>query len=428
MKVRYRAMLRYQSFVQSILYCRTSTLLKNLIVAGDREPTCAGHDTLVWDVVVVGAGPAGSAAARTCAEEGLKTLCIEEHGTIGYPVQCAGLLSASAFAECDVSDRSILNEVSGARMVSDLGGELLFDAGVTKAYVVDRCLLDREMAQKAADAGAEFRLKTSASGIQGTSLLTRGIRGREEIPFRLLIAADGPRSSVARMLGLRRPEIYLAGIQAEVPCEMDPRYVELHPNASPDFFGWVIPVSATRARVGLCAREHAKEHFDRFIARYGENSLHLATGVIPLGVMPRTYGNRALIVGDAAGFAKPTSGGGIYTGVRSAKHAAAVAATCCARGTFDDKCLRDYERRWKEDFGRELSIGMRAFRMRQKMTPEEIDRLCRALNDPDIIRTIVEHGDMDRPGTLIRKLALKPALARAMGILFASGVRGIFTG
>ncbi|MCK8519437.1 geranylgeranyl reductase family protein [Methanoculleus sp. 7T] len=383
---------------------------------------------LVWDVVVVGAGPSGSAAARACAEKGLATLCIEEHGTIGYPVQCAGLLSTSAFAECDVSRQSVQNEVSGARMVSDLGGELLFDARTTKAYVVDRCRLDLEMARKAADAGAEFLMKTSVFGVRGSCILTRGVRGREEIPFRLLIAADGPRSSVARMLGLRRPEVYLAGVQAEVPCAVDPRYVELHPNASPDFFGWVIPVSGARARVGLCAREGAKDCFDRFIARYGGNSLHLASGVIPLGVMPQTYGRRALFVGDAAGFAKPTSGGGIYTGVRSAKHAADVAAACCARKTFDDESLKDYERRWMDDFGKELDIGMKALRMRRKMTPEDIDRFCRALNNPDVIETIVRHGDMDRPGALIRRLALKPALIRAMGILFASGVRQILTG
>ncbi|WP_342770400.1 MULTISPECIES: NAD(P)/FAD-dependent oxidoreductase [unclassified Methanoculleus] len=382
----------------------------------------------MWDVVVVGAGPAGSAAAQACAEEGLTTLCIEEHGTIGYPVQCAGLLSASAFAGCGVSKQSVLNEVSGARMISGLGGELLFDARATKAYVVDRCLLDREMAGRAANAGAEFRLKTSVSDVRGTSLQVRGVRGHEEVAFRLLIAADGPRSSVARMLGLRRAGVYLAGVQAEVPHTMDPRYVEVHPNASPDFFGWVIPVSGTRARVGLCAREHAKDHFDRFIARYGGNSLHQVSGVIPLGVMPQTYGHRTLVVGDAAGFAKPTSGGGVYTGVRSARHAAAVAAACIARGTFDDGSLRDYERRWKDDFGKELDIGMKALHMRQRLTPEEIDRLLLAFNDPDIIETIIEHGDMDRPGALIRRLALKPALVRAMGILFASGMRQILTG
>jgi digeranylgeranylglycerophospholipid reductase len=382
---------------------------------------------LVWDVVVVGAGPCGSAAARACAEQGLKTLCIEEHGTIGHPVQCAGLLSTSAFAECGVSDRSILNAVSGACLVSGFGGELRFDARTTKAYVVDRGMLDREMARKAADAGAEYLLKTYVSGIGDSCIRTRGIRGHDQIPYRLLIAADGPRSSVARMLGFERPAIYLAGVQADIPLSMDARYVELHPNASPDFFGWVIPVSESRARIGLCARGHARKYFERFAASYGQSCLHLVSGVIPLGVMPCTYGRKVLFVGDAAGFAKPTSGGGVYTGVRSAKHAAAIAAACSARTTYDDASLSRYEQLWKEDFGRELAIGLRMLRMRQKMRPEEIDRLCRVLNDPDLLETIVRYGDMDRPSRLIRRLALKPALLKAMGILFTSGVRQILT-
>jgi len=380
---------------------------------------------LVYDVVIVGAGPCGSAAARACAEHGLRTLCIEEHGTIGHPVQCAGLLSTAAFAECGVSRRSILNAVSGARMVSGLGGELLFDAGTTKAYVVDRALLDREMAQRAADAGAEFRIKTYAAGIRNGCVLTRGIGGREEIPFRLLIAADGPRSGVARMLGMQRPAIYLSGVQAEIPYAADTRYVELHPNASPDFFGWIIPITGGRARIGLCARERAQEYFTAFTAPRSTSCVHLVSGTIPLGVMPRTYGHRTLFVGDAAGFVKPISGGGIYTGVRSARHAAAVAATACARGTFDDAALRAYERRWQEDFGKELTIGLHLLRLRQKMTPEEIDRLCRVMNDPDVVETIIRYGDMDRPSGLVRRLALKPPILRAMGILFGSGVRQI---
>jgi digeranylgeranylglycerophospholipid reductase len=383
---------------------------------------------LVWDVVVIGAGPCGSAAARACAEQGLKTLVIEEHGTIGHPIQCAGLLSTSAFAECNLSRQSVLNEVTGARIVSGLGGDLLFDAERTRAYVVDRGILDREMARRAADAGAEFRLKTYVAGIGDSHLVTRGVGGHDRIPFRLVIAADGPRCAVARSLSMQRPKTYLAGLQADIPFRMDTRYVEVHPNASPDFFGWVIPLSGGRARIGLCAREGAGAHFKRFAAPYGDNCLHLVSGVIPLGVMPRTFGHRTLFVGDAAGFAKPTSGGGIYTGVRSAKHAAFVAAECCTRGTFDDSSLSLYERKWKEDFGRELDMGQKALRLRQQMTPEEIDRLCRALNDPDLLETIVHYGDMDRPSALIRRLAIKPGFVRAMGILFASGVRQILTG
>ncbi len=130
---------------------------------------------MVYDVIVIGAGPAGSAAASECAKSGLTTLCIEEHGTIGYPVQCAGLLSNAAFAECRVSDRPVLARVSGARVVSDRGSEILIDAKIQKAVVVDRGLLDREMAESAANSGAEFLLKTAAYGIRGTSLIT-GVR------------------------------------------------------------------------------------------------------------------------------------------------------------------------------------------------------------------------------------------------------------
>ena len=108
----------------------------------------------MYDVVVVGAGPAGSAAARSCAEAGLRTLCIEEHGTIGYPVQCAGLLSIAAFSECRVSSRSILNTVSGACFIPSEGEPLVIDTGEPRAHVVDRGALDLEMAGAAADAGS----------------------------------------------------------------------------------------------------------------------------------------------------------------------------------------------------------------------------------------------------------------------------------
>ncbi|HZD42867.1 MAG TPA: FAD-dependent oxidoreductase, partial [Methanomicrobiales archaeon] len=134
-----------------------------------KNPIChgKGHERIciigihigwMYDVVVVGGGPCGSAAAGYCAEAGLKVLCIEEHATIGHPVQCAGLLSKKAFEECRVSERSIQNRVQGARIFYGVDDSLAFDAGTTKAYVVDRGILDREMAQNAAEKGAEFLL------------------------------------------------------------------------------------------------------------------------------------------------------------------------------------------------------------------------------------------------------------------------------
>jgi geranylgeranyl reductase family protein len=377
-----------------------------------------------YDVVVVGAGPAGSTCARRCAELGLSTCLIEEHAAIGYPVQCAGLLSIRAFEACEVSKKPVLHEVTGARIVTSRGSELTFDTGRTKAYVVDRGLLDREMAIKAVQAGAEIRVKTAFSRRSGSVVVTRGMSGREEIPFRILIAADGPRSRVARELGMERPRVFLAGIQAEIPKPMAGNLVEIYPDASPDFFGWIIPSGKGRARIGLAGREHICHRFIRFMEEHGRGTCcHFVTGTIPLGVMPRTYGHQTLFVGDAAGFPKPTSGGGVYTGVRSAHHAAATAHDACSTGMTGDDVLSRYEQRWKADFGRELELGFRLYGIRQNLTGEELDRLIRVLNDPALKADIVKYGDMDRPGVLLGHIMKNPKMYPVLGILLRSGVR-----
>ncbi|OPY38272.1 MAG: Digeranylgeranylglycerophospholipid reductase [Methanoregula sp. PtaU1.Bin051] len=371
----------------------------------------------MYDVIIAGAGPAGSAAAQACAKAGLSTLVIEEHGTIGYPIQCAGLLSLTAFGECGVSKRSILNTVTGAKVTTSMGSNLVFDAGKPKAYVVDRGMLDFEMAQAAADTGAEFHTKTSVCGISKTTLRTRGIHGRKEYSFRILIAADGPRSTVARLLGMQRAKLYLAGIQADVPFTMDENLAGIYPDAAPDFFGYAIPLGKNRARIGLCSGQNAKERFAAFSRQFADKKIHLVTGTVPLGVMPRTYGHRTLFTGDAGGFAKPISGGGVYTGIRSARHAAAVAVSCCEQDRFDDTALSSYETLWKDDIGGLLESGYRFFRLRRRLFPEDIDRLIRALNDPEIINLILQYGDMDRPSKLLKQLMLNPAVIGVLGSL-----------
>ncbi|HVN65655.1 MAG TPA: NAD(P)/FAD-dependent oxidoreductase, partial [Methanomicrobiales archaeon] len=194
-----------------------------------------------------------------------------------------------------------------------------------------------------------------------------------------------------------------------------------------EFFGWVIPSGTGRARVGLCGEGDLRQRLADLLRPHEGGVLDMVSGALPLGPLGRTYGSRALVAGDAAGMAKPTSGGGIYTGVRAARHAAAVAAECCRKGSFRDRDLAPYERRWREDFGRELAVGMALFRARRGLSTEEVDAVIAALRDPDIVREIVEIGDMDRPAALVRRLGMNPRVLRAAGIFLRGGLRSFLT-
>lgn len=370
----------------------------------------------MYDVVVIGGGPTGSSAARLCAKAGLSTLLVEEHATIGYPVQCAGLLSNSAFAECEVSNRSVFKTVSGAKIFGSSVPPLSFDAGETKAYVVDRGMLDREMAEHAAEAGADFSLKTCVTSVNPEKHLIH-TAGGEDISYRIVIAADGPRSTAARSFGVTPSPFIYSGIQAEVLYETDTPQVELYPNAAPEFFAWAIPITENRARIGLCGTKNVPQLFSAFKKRFTDMNVHLVTGTIPIGIRKHTCGNGWMLSGDAAGFPKPTSGGGVYTGIRSARHAAATAVSALEQEDFSEKALSGYETLWKNDFGRELELGFAALKIRRTLSADDIDAGISALNNPDVLRIITEHGDMDRPSDLIKRLLRRPEILALGGKL-----------
>lgn len=377
----------------------------------------------MYDVVVLGAGPVGNSAARFCAERGLSALVIEEHGTIGYPVQCAGLLSSAAFAACGVSDDAVCNEVSGAKIFgSDPEHPLSFDAGETKAYVVDRGVLDRETAECAAAAGADYRIKTAAVRVSEDKKCVYTASG-DEIPYRMLIAADGPRSIAARSFQVPPSPYIYSGIQTEIPYHSDGRQVCLYPQASPDFFAWLIPVSKTRARIGLCGTADVPQRFAAFRRQFGvSTSAELVTGTIPLGIRKRVCGPSWMLAGDAAGFPKPTSGGGIYTGIRSARHAADTAAE-----QLDTGDTRTYWTRCREDFGHELDTGLQLLKFRRSLAAEDIDTIVETLSAPALIDIITRYGDMDAPSPLIRQLLRRPELLGLAGTGFKGLVRMLFS-
>ncbi|MBN2487896.1 MAG: NAD(P)/FAD-dependent oxidoreductase [Methanosarcinaceae archaeon] len=396
-----------------------------------------------YDVVVVGAGPVGSTAARYAANNGASVLLLEEHASIGSPVECTGLLSTRAVSECDVkpSDEFVLNDVRGAFIYSPGGGCLPIDGGKTKAYAVSRKMFDRRLVAMATQAGADILLRAKAVGletgptVQTLDVLHKGLR--KTITAGVVIGADGVQGKISKMAGLGQVQKVLSGIQVEAPyVSKDNDFVELFPGSpAPGFFAWTVPLDDRISRIGLAIPAGAETpslgYLNRLLSsnphvskQYGGGSLDLVLGGIPLGPLKRTVSEGVMIVGDAAGQVKPTSGGGVYTGAVCAKIAGEVAALAASEGDASSVRLNEYETRWRQKLGRELGIGMKIHEYMGGLNDAELNDLLTSMNTPAILDMITEYGDMDQPSVLIKKL-LSPTNSLRMLNVFRAFARTV---
>lgn len=387
-----------------------------------------------YDVVVVGAGPAGSMAAKYAAKAGARTLLVEEHGQIGSPVSCTGLISRKALEECELPEGHYVNrKIKGAYVYAPDCRSILLDGGRTMAYVVERKIVDREMARLAVAAGAAISINTHAERFKripgGVSLDLAGPEGPATVTAKVLIGADGVKSKIARAAGLGGLPHICSGIQVEADYEpRDPDYLEMFAGRdyAPGYFAWAVPTAGDCCRVGLIADENAHVHLDRLltthpvVSKKARSAVDLVMGGIPVGTLKHTSTDNVLVVGDAAGHIKPISYGGLYVGARCAK----IAGTVAAQAALDDdpsaRRLADYDRRWRADVGRELSFGMRFRRLYGKMTDADMNEAVKLLDDPEILDAMTRYGDIDRPSALaveLLKISKNKGIWRLMALL-----------
>ena len=372
-----------------------------------------------FDVVVVGAGPSGSMAAKYAAKNGAKTALLEEHYAIGEPVQCAGLVSVNCIKECEVapSRHFIIREIRGAFFYSPDCRGIKIDGHGVRDYVIERRIFDRIMAENAVKAGVDLILKKKVVNIkrQGKKqvLDVIGEDGRFEMTCGVVIGADGLKSRIAKLSGLGNVKIVLPGAQIEGLYEPeDPGFVEMFTgkNVAPGFFAWSIPTGDGYARIGLCSTCSSLEYLEKNLKshpviskRFSGSLTDFVVGAVPIGPLKRTISDGVMIVGDSAGQVKPTSGGGIYTGVLCAKIAGEVAAKAVFEGDTNIKRLSEYEMRWRSSIGRELKIGMLVHRAFERWSDKDFNDFVSLLSEPEILKLITEYGDVDYPSILIRK-------------------------
>jgi len=377
------------------------------------------------DVIIVGGGPAGSLAAKDLAAQGLDVLVLEEHESVGLPQHCTGLISEETLHMSGVRP-DILNTLYGAEVVFPDGQTITVESDKPKAKIVSRVDLDVRMAQAAMDAGAVYSFSDKYQTHSVDSGVTvRSTTGSHEA--RVVIGADGASSAVAMTLGDNRPKEYIRGIQADVRYMMEDQSLFklfLGNKVAPGFFAWQIPCGSF-TRIGLCTSWSSgapSEYLSNMLIRMGmqDRIMKVYSGKIPIGRRALIHGDRCLLAGDALGYVKPLSGGGLYPAFKANKHLVNVLTDALDSDMLFGRDLSEYDRACNADFGKEMD-HMYGYRQRfKRLTDSDFNKCCDIIRKNDLV-PILKDLDIDHPNEVIKKVAKMPkVMMSALPLLMRS--------
>ncbi len=374
------------------------------------------------DTIVVGGGPAGLYCALLLADAGLDVAVFEEHDALGVPTHCTGVVSDELFDLFKLPQSLILSRPTTCIMASPTGRTFQFDAADEGIAVIDRAAFDRELAAAAAQAGVEIACGTQVVHILRGQAHVRvlGANGAAAAA-RTCVIACGVGYGLQRQLGLGLPSHFLHSAQLEVDADIDDSAVELHLGraTAPEGFAWVVPVrrgECRRAKVGIMMRGDAASHLQRFLSwrgLAGQSAAGLPAPLrrlLPIGPASPTYGDRVLTIGDAAGLTKPTTGGGIFYGMLSARLAAETLVEALRDDQLSGADLAVYEARCRAQLGPHLRISSRIRRLFAKLADHEIHKLLEALMSDDVQRLIRRNVRFNWQGELIRAILRHPGV------------------
>ncbi|HTY90071.1 MAG TPA: NAD(P)/FAD-dependent oxidoreductase [Methanocella sp.] len=325
-----------------------------------------------YDVIVVGAGPAGSVAAATAARQGLDVLLIEKRQEIGEPVRCAeGMIKSGLDRFVEYDPKWVCARINSGRIYAPNGKSLYFHQLDTAGYVIDRNVFDRSLAKAAADEGSEVQVKTQATGLIIENGIVKGINGicmgrNFEARAKVVIGADGIESKIGRWAGLLEPlrlkdvescaEFVVAGI------DIDPECLEFYigNRISPGGYVWIFPKGKNEANIGLGMLAdryngiHPIDYLKKYVdSRFPEGRIiQSISGAVPVCDLSYRLSTAGLMLaGDGGRLVDPLLGAGIMNAMVSGRLAGNIAANAIKGGDVSAKALERY------DMGIHSSIG-----------------------------------------------------------------------
>ncbi len=358
----------------------------------------------MYDVIVIGGGPTGSYTARCLAEKGYSILVLEKNVAAGQKSCCTGIVGQECAKTFKIDKNVILKQVNSATLFSPSGDSICLYRQESQAVILDRKAFDKSLAEQAQRAGAEYvfnsRVLDAAIERDRINVTVTSQKKNHRILTRTLVIASGFTPEFNKRLGLGEFKDYALGAQAEVKTpnldEVEVYFGEI----TPGFFGWLVPAGKGVAKAGLLARIEAGRLLKKWLRQLEEQGkiksadVNINYGGIPLKPPSRTYGERMIAVGDAAGQVKPTTGGGIFYGLIGAEIAADILHQALADNDLSAKRLSSYQRAWQKKLGGEIKTGYWARKLFERLNERQIDRLFQKIKASGIDEALLKAKDI----------------------------------
>jgi len=393
-----------------------------------------------YDVIVVGAGPAGSIAAHDCARAGLKTLLLEKY-SLPRDKPCGGavMFRGLHILKGEVPKSLVEQRIHGLRFMLSNGDSAEFKSVKMLGITVFRDRFDEFLARRAARAGAELLEKARAASVSlSREVVAIKLSDGREFTSKFVVGADGVNSTVAKCTGLRpeRKDLNRVGLGMESDFHVgkdgvlkatagDPSILLLVPVENRVSYGWVFP-KKEHLSVGIAGAaahmQRLRPVFDSFVAKMEKK---LGVRLKPTkrrvhflgadGVTSRNVTARVILVGDAAGFVDPMMGEGIAYAMRSGVHAARVITNALENNRSDEEYLEYYQRLCSKEFGANFRIAEWAGLRGTSFTESVLSRVSGHPLASEIL-TMLARGDIgysEIPQTVVKSLPRElPGLLR----------------
>jgi digeranylgeranylglycerophospholipid reductase len=367
-----------------------------------------------YDVVVAGGSVAGLLSAREIASKGFSVLGIEEDYEIGTPEHCGGLVSIAGLEELGIIPfrKTFDHMIESADIISPNGKSFTINSKKQKVIEISRRELDKQIAFQAQKNGAEIKVRTSFQDITDT-----GIRTNEEnIDCKIFVDARGVSSLIHKdrtgILSSAQYEIYADWIKkgkVEVIFDQE-KY--------PGFFAWIIPSNEGKGKVGVAGKGiNVAETLNEILKERGKFSTirKIFAPIWIKGPIKKFVDGKTVIVGDAAGQAKPTTAGGIYTSGMGGVYAGQAISKFLETNKISD--LQNYQKKWTERFGKEFEKQLFARKILERIDNQTINKLFESIT-PEITNEISEKDDFDfHTSSIIKLLGIKGSLKTAQTLI-----------